>query len=156
APVRLREGAKPSAILREVSGAVCARALTPPREVVSVPDVLKAVGKSFRNADRAEVEVVEVSHPGNGVVTIRISFWIAGDFSPGDWGPTQDLRGQAKALAMLKVWNANTASGAVVPTCVLTDAAGKKFKLLDATPGPAAAGDAGTISSLTLTFQQPR
>jgi hypothetical protein len=68
-PLALRKGDKPSKALKELRGVVTAEVLSDPMTILTVDNVLKAEGKTFRFAD-GWLKIVKVQHQGD-----RIQVW---------------------------------------------------------------------------------
>lgn len=71
-PVRLERGAKPSKLLKELTGTVFARVRMPAEVLVVVEDVFKAVGKTVKGPHGGAVRVVEVKREADGTIRLRL------------------------------------------------------------------------------------
>lgn len=76
--VRLKQGAKASTALQELSGTVTARVLTEAKALLVVDDVLKSAGKPVKGAEAGSVHVRAVQNEGNGRHTIRMELELPG------------------------------------------------------------------------------
>src|SRR5262249_58647642 len=63
---------KKSTTLKELKGTLTAQVLTPPEALVTVDNVMKAAGKSFKIADGGSVKVIEVGRDKDDLVTLKI------------------------------------------------------------------------------------
>jgi hypothetical protein len=70
--VRLRKGSKPATLLRELRGTVTAQVLTPPQAILTIADVLRAGGQTFKGTDGAAVQVLEAGRQANGSYRLRL------------------------------------------------------------------------------------
>jgi hypothetical protein len=71
-PVRLRQGERPSKELRELRGTVTAQVLAPPEALLTIEDVLRAGGHTFKGTDGASVQVLEAGRQANGPYRLRL------------------------------------------------------------------------------------
>jgi hypothetical protein len=70
-PFRVQRGAKPSRLLKEVSGAATCQVQTPPEALVTIEDVLQAGGRSLQTSDGLNVKVLDVTRQ-DGQVKVRL------------------------------------------------------------------------------------
>src|SRR5262249_55939457 len=66
--IRLKPGAQAATSLKEISGTITARVRGEGRPVITVADVLKSAGKTFKGADSGSIKVNEVSKEESGQV----------------------------------------------------------------------------------------
>jgi hypothetical protein len=79
---RLKEGEQVSKSLAELSGTVSASILTEATPVITVPDILKAAGKTFKGGDNGQLKVVEVTKDANGQITLRVELQAPANIVP--------------------------------------------------------------------------
>ncbi|HEV3257071.1 MAG TPA: hypothetical protein VG013_09345 [Gemmataceae bacterium] len=70
--VRLRLPSRRSTKLRELSGIVSVQVVTPPMPLITVPDLLKAAGRTFKGPDGHAVKVIDAKRQANGRVRLQI------------------------------------------------------------------------------------
>jgi hypothetical protein len=178
AAVRLKQGAKASKVLKELSGVLTAQVVTEAKAVITVDDVLKSAGKTFKGED-GYIKVVEVSKAGDDQLILRIEMQQPRDLIPAQLNPQPlnpvpvpnplprgALPAQAQALpAQAQVQIAQPVGGvAIAPQPAIARLPGNGLALLDekgnALPmagqqqtAARADGKGGVIVEQTLTFQ---
>src|SRR5262249_37233007 len=71
-PLRFDAAPKPARSLKEVKGTVTALVQSAPEDLVTVHDVLKAVGKRFAGPQGTSVLVADITRQDNGTVRLRV------------------------------------------------------------------------------------
>lgn len=71
-PVRLKLQDKPSKVLKELSGAVAAQVQTGPHPLITVDDVLKSTGKTFKGDKGGAMTLHEAKKLDNGQYKLRV------------------------------------------------------------------------------------
>jgi hypothetical protein len=71
-PVRLRLPRYHSKELRELAGIVSAQVVTPPMPLVTIPDLLKAAGRTSKGPDGHAVKVIDAKRQANGRVRLQV------------------------------------------------------------------------------------
>jgi hypothetical protein len=70
--VRLARGDKPSKVLKELRGTLSAQVQTPLQPLITVDQVLLAVGQTFKGPDGESLKVVEAGRQPDGLMRLRI------------------------------------------------------------------------------------
>ena len=71
-PVRLKTADQPSKMVKELKGAITAQVQTPLQPVITVDDILKAKGKTFRGRDGESLKISDVAEDADGNLKLRI------------------------------------------------------------------------------------
>jgi hypothetical protein len=172
---RLKAGEQVSKFLKELTGTVSASVLTEATPLITVPDILKTAGKTFKGGDNGQLKVVSVSNDENGRITIRVELQAPADVVPAGGGLIG--RGAMRRLGRGVPVAVAQAGGAVPPGGLvavrgavfiggggasasglsLLDDKGEAVKLTSVQMQftPVVAGAAGIVNSLqhVLTFQ---
>ena len=82
-PVRLKAGAKPSKMLKELVGHVSAQVQTAPEALMTVENILKAADKTVKGAEGGSLKVLEVERQENGQIKIRVQLENPPNIVPG-------------------------------------------------------------------------
>ncbi len=152
-PIRLKLPDKPSKILKEVKGAVAAEVQTPAHPLITVENILGAVGQSFKGPNAETVKVLEASRQTDGSVKLRLHMQ----------NPTQDtfagvnmrlvVNGNARILRQALVQNGQvTDSPDGLTSLTLLDSKGKEFDLVGRGENLIANGN-GIIQDIQLTYR---
>jgi hypothetical protein len=73
-PIRLKRGARASAVLAELKGVLTAQVQTPPEPRITVDHLLQATGKTIRGANGEMLKVLQVSQQPDGTCRIQLDF----------------------------------------------------------------------------------
>ncbi len=138
-PVRFKIAGRPSQFLKEVQGTVAAQVQTPHQPLITVEDVLKSQGRTFKGPDGSYLKVVEVSRMDHGQVKLRVQvrpppMGMNGMQMLGGGGRVfiQRFNGRMAVMAMQEVDNGG------LQNLTLQDAKGQNFQLaiIDETLAP--------------------
>jgi hypothetical protein len=124
--LRLKKGEKQAKLLRELEGTLTAEVLGPIKPVITVENVVKAAGKTFKGDGSASLEVLEVAKGDDDQLTLKLALHPAADATPGF-----AVAGMAAAAPALPAF---PAPGGVLPVVPPAPAA----KLPPGLPAPAA------------------
>ncbi len=70
--LRLKLGDKKAKAIKELTGSLSAQALTPTEPLITVPDILKAAGKTVKRANGGSMNVIAVHKQDNGDVQVQV------------------------------------------------------------------------------------
>ena len=73
-PVRLKAGNQPSKTIKELRGVITAQVQGEAQPIITVDEILKAAGKTFKGGDNGVIRVLEVKKQDDGQVEIRFEF----------------------------------------------------------------------------------
>jgi hypothetical protein len=124
--VRLRVGQKPSQLLKELTGTASAQVKTPPAALMTIDNVLKAVGRTVKGPDCRTLEILEARQTPTGDITLRVE--VRNPNTPGMGGRINAFgRGRVVRVAAGGRLVESDSSGAINPA--LLDASGNRFPL---------------------------
>jgi hypothetical protein len=88
--LRLKKGEKPAKTIKELKGTLTAEVFGPIKPMITVDNLLKAAGKTFKGDDGASLEVLEVTKGDDDQITVKLAL-----DPPADWGPSIAAAGVA-------------------------------------------------------------
>lgn len=108
-PIRLRKGEQESARLAELTGTLAAQMQTAQAPLITMPEVLKAAGKTVKGEQGGLLKVEEVSRKEDGEITLRLRLDVppevtaaaipAVNVNPGNAAKLQALQARQVAVA---------------------------------------------------------
>jgi len=129
-PVRLKNGEKPSRMLKELEGVLVAQVQARPRVVISVDNILKAAGRTVKGSDGNSIEILKVDAHANGTVDVVIRVedprLLRGVLAGGNRRVV--VRGNGLALRRALA-GMDDSTGQAVPGFTLQDAHGQDFHM---------------------------
>jgi hypothetical protein len=81
--LRLKKGEKPAKSLQELKGTLTAEVFGPIKPIITVDNLLKGGGKTFKGDDGASLEVLEVSKGDDDQITVKLGLDLPADWTPG-------------------------------------------------------------------------
>jgi len=147
-PVHLRLPRYRPQKLRELSGIISAQVVSPPMPLITVPDLLKAVGRTVHGPDGHLLKVIDAKPLANGQIRLQVRTETRGPNFAGAPGMVF-VRGGV-------VMESGGAHGGGPGNLALKDAKGRDYRLVKVEKQRWEEGPAGTNQEWTVVYQGPR
>ncbi|HEV3260545.1 MAG TPA: hypothetical protein VG013_27060 [Gemmataceae bacterium] len=148
-PVRLRLPGDRSKALRQLSGIVSAEVVTPPMPLITIPDVLKAAGRIFKDPDGHAIKVIGARRLAKDTLRLRVRLDTTNQHSAGMPGGIFIVRGG--------IVDADLPQPAGGPVGVaLHEATGRALRLVKVQGQNVLPNPAGSSQEWTLIYRLPR
>ncbi|HEV3263583.1 MAG TPA: hypothetical protein VG013_42500 [Gemmataceae bacterium] len=146
-PVHLRLQNDRVRKLRELSGMLSAQVQTPPMPLITVPDLLKSAGRTFKGPDGHAVKVIDAKRQANGRVRLQVRVDAR----------TQNFGGMPGGFVVMGGGGMMVDSAVAGPgNLALQDARGRALRLVKVEGQNWLPNPGGTSVEWTLVYQLPR